>query len=86
MLIEIAKSTASKNGGFVNTLTNEQVVETALGKSVRKTRFLFKSLEELKVNTKVEIDLGDFDIVPIKSMNEDTGEEITNNWLMPKVA
>lgn len=85
MKVTAEKATISKNGGYVVTLTNEQEVKTVLGTSVRKSRFLFKCLEDI-TGLVADIDLKDFDIVPIKSVNEDTGEEFTNNWLMPKVA
>ena len=85
MNLVVEKSTASSNGGYVTTLKGQQTIETALGKSTRNIRFLFKADEEIKAGKAFEIDLVDFDVVPIKSSLED-GTEITNTWLMPKLS
>lgn len=90
MLAKVIKSTASTNGGYVNTLTVEDVyIHPQFGKMPIKNRYLFKTLEQLEVSEDSPMVIEDFtlynyEINPIQSINESTGVTQTNKWLVPK--
>lgn len=81
----VAKSTSSKNGGFVNTITHDaEVKHESLGTIFRKKRFCVKTKEALTIGQTVDLDLSKFEIATLESqVTDENGEIITisTNWL-----
>lgn len=90
MKATVLKSTASTNGGYVNTLSVEGIVkDPLLGDVIVKDRYYFKSPSQIETSeespkTIENFSLKNYDIKPIKSVDEATGEERTNKWITPR--
>lgn len=83
----VIKSTASKNGGFINTLEHNAVVKVFGATKTVKQRVLLKTDTELSKDQTDKLDLSQFDIVPRTSVVEvdGVGRVINSNWLQLKV-
>lgn len=84
----VIKSTASKNGGFVNTLQTT-VTATRFGvKASSVHRFMMKTNEQLETGVTEDLDLNDFEINEFETEFEgDDGQliKMKNKWLKEKV-
>tara|TARA_R110000764_G_scaffold234790_8_gene328898 strand:+ start:1318 stop:1605 length:288 start_codon:yes stop_codon:yes gene_type:complete len=95
MKVLVIKSTESRNGGFVNTVTVEAVKQSVFGKSIVKQRYLTKTEEAIISDGDDELDITDnFDmamftinVIPSQSVDESTGEAVNrdNSWLVAKI-
>lgn len=88
MKASILKSTESKNGGFVNTLSVQGIKkDPILGDMTVNDRYYFKTPNEREMEEFENFSLANYSINPIKSTITDaeTGEEktIVSKWLTP---
>lgn len=85
MEFTVEKATASKNGGFVITMRAQDVVDKETGFYSKGLKRFSKNIEQLKIGSKVELDLTKFEEIRIEGVYTDpeTGEErtYTNVWL-----
>jgi hypothetical protein len=74
---EIAKSTPSSNGGFINTVLLETVVKSGFGTKKVTQKVFYKSDEALTVGDVLEIDITQFKFTEVRGVYVDTatGEE-----------
>lgn len=88
MKASILKSTASKNGGFVNTLSVQGVKkDPILGDMTVNDRYYFKTPAQREMDEFENFSLANYSINPIKStiVDEESGAETTivSKWLTP---
>jgi hypothetical protein len=87
MKLVVEKSTASSNGGFINTLTSIKLVEVKLFgvtelKEVR-TAYHFKTSAALTVGAEDDVNMQQFDIIRRDFIGDD-GKTASALWLAPK--
>lgn len=80
-------STASKNGGFVNKMVAEQLMEVFGTKKAVRNTYYIKTVGAIKVGSEHKADLAQFDIVEREFVIPDgpsAGQVVALKWLTGK--
>lgn len=80
----LIKSTASKNGGFVNTLLIEQIIQDDIlgGEIIAKRAIFYKTKSAVELGEKPSFDLAKYTLSTITSVDETTGEIRKSDWIV----
>jgi hypothetical protein len=82
--LTLIKTTPSSNGGFINSWSVDQVVETPLGRVTKKAHYCTKSINQLPIDTKAVIDMAQWTVQESEPFTGSDGQEHTTKWLRLK--